>query len=179
VAAIKGAQKGLKTICIEKRGSLGGTCLNVGCIPSKALLNATHKLHEAQHDLKGLGVNIKEVSMDYPVLMKYKDKVVGGLTGGIEHLFKKNKVDYVKGWGKFSSANEITVDLNDGGTQIVKAKNTVIATGSEPCPLHGDIIKTDGVYVINSDHAFSIAKVPKKMVVVGAGVIGLELGSVF
>ncbi len=94
-------------------------------------------------------------------------------------MFNKNKVAYVKGWGKFSSSNEIEVDLNDGGKQTIKAKNTIIATGSEPCPLNGDIIKTDGVYVINSDHAFSIKKVPKKMVVVGAGVIGLELGSVF
>lgn len=179
VAAIRAAQRGMKTVCIEKRGSLGGTCLNVGCIPSKALLNATHKFHDAQHGFKALGINIKEVSVDFPALMKHKTKVVDGLTGGIEHLFKKNKVDYVKGWGKFASANEITVDLNGGGTQTIKAKHTIIATGSEPCPLHGDIIKTDGTYCINSDHVFSIEKVPKKIVVVGAGVIGLELGSVF
>lgn len=106
----------MKTVCIEKRGTLGGTCLNVGCIPSKALLSATHKYHEAQHEFKALGVNVKEVSVDFPTLMKHKDKVVGGLTGGIEHLFKKNKVDYVKGWGKFASESEIAVDLVGGGS---------------------------------------------------------------
>lgn len=103
VAAIKGGQKGLKTVCIEKRGALGGTCLNVGCIPSKALLNATHKYHEAQHDFKTLGINVKEISMDFGQLMKQKEKSVKGLTSGIEFLFKKNKVDYSKGFGKFIS----------------------------------------------------------------------------
>ena len=117
VAAIKAGQKGLKTVCIEKRGSLGGTCLNVGCIPSKALLNSTHKLHEAQHDFKEFGIIAKDVSIDYPQLMKYKDKAVKGLTSGIEYLFKKNKVDYVKGWGKFTSATEIEVDVNGGGKE--------------------------------------------------------------
>ena len=111
VAAIKAGQRGLKTVCIEKRGSLGGTCLNVGCIPSKALLNATHKYHEAQHSFKDLGIVAKDISMDFGQLMKQKDKAVTGLTSGIEYLFKKNKVDYVKGYGKFSSSNEIEVDL--------------------------------------------------------------------
>ena len=115
VAAIKAAQKGLKTVCIEKRGTLGGTCLNVGCIPSKALLNSTHKYAEAQHQFKSIGINVTGLSMDFTQLMKSKDKAVVGLTGGIEHLFKKNKVDYVKGWGKFDSANLIHVDKNDGG----------------------------------------------------------------
>ena len=99
VAAIKGGQKGLKTVCIEKRGTLGGTCLNVGCIPSKALLNATHKYHEAQHSFKDLGIIAKDISMDFGQLMKQKEKSVTGRTSGIEFLFKKNKVDYVKGWG--------------------------------------------------------------------------------
>jgi dihydrolipoamide dehydrogenase len=115
VAAIKGAQKGLKTVCIEKRGTLGGTCLNVGCIPSKALLNATHKYHEAQHEFKELGIVASGVSIDYPQLMKQKEKAVNGLTSGIEFLFKKNKVDYLKGFGKFASPTEIDVDLNGGG----------------------------------------------------------------
>ena len=114
VAAIKGAQKGLKTVCIEKRGTLGGTCLNVGCIPSKALLNATHKLHEAQHSFKDMGINVGEVSVNFDQLQKSKSNAVTGLTGGIEYLFKKNKVDYLKGWGKFASANTVDIDLNDG-----------------------------------------------------------------
>jgi dihydrolipoamide dehydrogenase len=179
VAAIKAGQRGLKTVCIEKRGSLGGTCLNVGCIPSKALLNATHKLHEAQHDFKELGIVVKDVSIDYGQLMKQKDKAVKGLTGGIEFLFKKNNVDYVKGWGKFNSANEISVDLTAGGSQTIKAKNIIIATGSEPTPLPGNSIPIDEKNVVTSTGALSLEKIPKKMVVIGGGVIGLELGSVY
>lgn len=117
VAAIKAAQRGLKTVCIEKRGKLGGTCLNVGCIPSKALLNATHKLHEAQHDFKDLGIETGPVSINFGQLMNQKVKAVDGLTGGIEFLFKKNKVDYLKGWGKFASKNSVDVDLNDGSKE--------------------------------------------------------------
>ena len=179
VAAIKGGQRGLKTVCIEKRGSLGGTCLNVGCIPSKALLNSTHKLHEAQHDFKELGIVAKDVSVDFPALMKYKDKAVKGLTSGIEFLFKKNKVDYVKGYGKFSSANEIEVDLNGGGKDQIKAKNIIIATGSEPSPLPGNVIPIDEKFVVSSTGALALDKIPKKMVVIGGGVIGLEMGSVY
>ena len=117
VAAIKAGQRGLKTVCIEKRGSLGGTCLNVGCIPSKALLNSTHKLHEAQHDFKELGIVAKDVTCDFGQLMKYKEKAVTGLTSGIEYLFKKNKVDYIKGTGKFASKNDIDVDVIGGGKE--------------------------------------------------------------
>jgi dihydrolipoamide dehydrogenase len=169
----------LKTVCIEKRGTLGGTCLNVGCIPSKALLNATHKFHEAQHDYKELGIIVKDVSVDYTQLMKQKDKSVVGLTSGIEYLLKKNKVDYIKGWGKFSSANEIEVDLIGGGKDTIKAKNIIIATGSEPSPLPGNIIPIDEKYVVSSTGALSLPKIPKKMVVIGGGVIGLEMGSVY
>lgn len=179
VAAIKGGQKGLKTVCIEKRGSLGGTCLNVGCIPSKALLNATHKYHEAQHSFKDLGINVKEVSMDFGQLMKQKEKAVTGLTSGIEYLFKKNKVDYVKGYGKFSSNNEIEVDLNQGGKDKIKAKNIIIATGSEPSPLPGNVIPIDEKYVVSSTGALSLTSIPKRLVVIGGGVIGLEMGSVY
>lgn len=179
VAAIKGGQKGLKTVCIEKRGSLGGTCLNVGCIPSKALLNATHKYHEAQHSFKELGINVKEVSMDFGQLMKQKEKAVTGLTSGIEYLFKKNKVDYVKGYGKFSSNNEIEVDLNQGGKDKIKAKNIIIATGSEPSPLPGNVIPIDEKYVVSSTGALSLTSIPKRLVVIGGGVIGLEMGSVY
>ncbi len=166
-------------MCIEKRGTLGGTCLNVGCIPSKALLNATHKLHEAQHDFKELGIVVKDVSMDFGQLMKQKDKAVKGLTGGIEFLFKKNKVDYIKGYGKFTSANSIDVDLVAGGTQSLKAKNIIIATGSEPSPLPGNVIPIDEKYVVSSTGALVLEKVPKKMIIIGGGVIGLELGSVY
>jgi dihydrolipoamide dehydrogenase len=179
VAAIKAAQRGLKTVCIEKRGSLGGTCLNVGCIPSKALLNATHKLHEAQHSFKDLGIIVKDVSMDFGQLMKQKEKAVNGLTGGIEFLFKKNKVDYVKGWGKFASTNEIDVDLNAGGNERIKAKNIIIATGSEPSPLPGNVIPIDEKFVVSSTGALTLTSIPKRLVVIGGGVIGLEMGSVY
>lgn len=156
VAAIKAAQRGLKTVCIEKRGSLGGTCLNVGCIPSKALLNATHKFHDAQHNFKELGIVVKDVSIDFKQLMTQKDKAVTGLTGGIEFLFKKNKVDYLKGYGKFASSNEIDIDLNAGGTERIKAKNVIIATGSEPSPLPGNVIPIDEKYVVSSTGALAL-----------------------
>ena len=177
VAAIKGAQKGLRTVCIEKRGTLGGTCLNVGCIPSKALLNATHKFHEAQHEFKELGILASGVAIDYPQLMKQKEKAVTGLTSGIEFLFKKNKVDYLKGTGKFASSTEIDVDLLSGGQEKLKAKNIIIATGSEPRPLPG--IPCDEKYIVSSTGALSLDKIPKKLIVIGSGVIGLELGSVY
>lgn len=180
VAAIKAAQKGLKTVCIEKRGTLGGTCLNVGCIPSKALLNATHKLHEAQHKFKGYGIITGPVSVDFKQLMKTKETAVTGLTGGIEFLFKKNKVDYVKGWGKFHDKNTVAVDLNGGGTEQIKAKNIIIATGSEPNSLPASTgLALDEKWVVSSTGALSLDHIPKRMVVVGGGVIGLEMGSVY
>lgn len=143
VAAIKAAQKGLKTICVEKRGTLGGTCLNVGCIPSKALLNSTHKYVEAKDHFKNIGINCGEVSMDFDQLMKSKTKAVSGLTSGIEFLFKKNGVDYAKGWGKFSGPNTIQVDNNDGTKSEFNSKNTIIATGSEPSSLPKGILDID------------------------------------
>lgn len=169
----------MKTVCIEKRGTLGGTCLNVGCIPSKALLNSTNKLHDAQHGFKELGIETGPVSMNFPQLMKSKEKAVTGLTSGIEFLFKKNKVDYLKGWGKFESPYDIGVDLNDGKTTKIKAKNTIIATGSEASSLPPGILDIDEKYVVTSTGALSLEKVPKKMIVVGGGVIGLEMGSVY
>ena len=179
VAAIKAGQKGLKTVCIEKRGALGGTCLNVGCIPSKALLNTTHKLHEAQHQFKELGINVSNVGVDFDQMQKTKDKTVTGLTSGIEFLLKKNKVDYMKGWGKFKDANTVTVDLNDGGSEDIKVKNTIIATGSEPATLPKGMLDIDEEYVVTSTGALALKKIPKKMIVVGGGVIGLEMGSVY
>lgn len=180
MAAIKAGQKGLKTVCIEKRGALGGTCLNVGCIPSKALLNATHKLHEAKHLFKDLGIVTGEVSVDFQQLMKGKDKSVTGLTGGIEFLFKKNKVDYMKGWGKFAGEHEVEIDGIDGKKETIKAKNIIIATGSEPNELPASTgLETDEKYVVSSTGALSLPEIPKRMIVVGGGVIGLELGSVY
>jgi dihydrolipoamide dehydrogenase len=180
VAAIKGAQRGLKTVCIEKRGTLGGTCLNVGCIPSKALLNATHKLHEAQHKFKNLGIVTGPVSVDFKQLMKSKEQAVSGLTGGIEFLFKKNKVDYMKGWGKFHDKNTIAVDMNGGGTEQIRAKNIIIATGSEPNSLPASSgLALDEKFVVSSTGALALESIPKRMVVVGGGVIGLEMGSVY
>ena len=180
VAAIKAAQKGLKAVCIEKRGTLGCTCLNVGCIPSKALLNATHHLHTAQHSFKDFGIMTGPITVDFPKLMQSKEKAVSGLTGGIEYLFKKNKVDYIKGWGKFEGPHEIGVDLNAGGTQSVTAKNIIIATGSEPNNLPASTgLSIDEEYVVSSTGGLSLKTIPKKMVVVGGGVIGLELGSVY
>lgn len=179
MAAIKAAQRGLKTVCIEKRGTLGGTCLNVGCIPSKALLNSTHKLHEAQHGFKEIGIETGPVSMNFGNLMKSKDKAVSGLTSGIEFLFKKNKVDYIKGWGKFNSPTEIAVDGNDGKQHVVNAKHTIIATGSEPNSLPPGVLDIDEEYVITSTGALSLKSIPKRMTVIGGGVIGLEMGSVY
>lgn len=179
MAAIKAGQRGLKTVCIEGRGALGGTCLNVGCIPSKALLNATHKYHDAKHSFKDLGINVKELSIDFPQLMKQKEKAVTGLTSGIEFLLKKNKVDYVKGWGKFASTTEIDVDLSAGGSERISAKNIIIATGSEPSPLPGNTIPIDEKFVVSSTGALALTSIPKRMVVIGGGVIGLEMGSVY
>lgn len=170
----------MKTVCIEKRGTLGGTCLNVGCIPSKALLNSTHKLHEAQHDFAKIGIMTGEVKMDFPQLMKSKEKAVGGLTSGIEYLFKNNKVDYLKGWGKFASADTVDVDMNDGSKDQITAKNIIIATGSEPASLPDKLgLIIDEEHVVTSTGALSLKKIPKSMVVVGGGVIGLEMGSVY
>lgn len=166
-------------MCVEKRGTLGGTCLNVGCIPSKALLNSTHKYHEAQHQFKSIGIEVGDVKMNFPQLMKSKEKAVVGLTSGIEYLFKKNKVDYLKGWGKFTGENSVGVDLNDGKKDEVSAKNIIIATGSEPAALPKGMLDIDEEYVVTSTGALSLKAVPQSMIVIGGGVIGLEMGSVY
>ncbi len=176
VAAIKAAQLGLKTVCIEKRGTLGGTCLNVGCIPSKALLNISHKYHD-MHKLKNFGLSVKGVDFNWDEIMKAKSKVVSGLTGGIEFLFKKNKVDYIKGLGSFKDKNTIIVDGIDGQKSEIETKNTIIATGSEPKTLPG--FEIDEKVFITSTGALELKKVPEHLIVIGAGVIGLELGSVY
>jgi len=177
VAAIKAGQLGMKVACIEKRGSLGGTCLNVGCIPSKALLNASHMYHDAEHNFKSKGINIEGLSLDWGAMQASKDKAVTGLTAGIEGLFKKNKVQYVKGHARVSGATEVTVDLLDGGTETMTAKNIMIASGSDPSSLPG--ITIDEEKIVSSTGALSLKQVPKTLTVVGGGVIGLEMGSVY
>jgi len=177
VAAIKAAQLGLATTCVEGRGALGGTCLNVGCIPSKALLNSSHKYEEASKHFGGYGIEVSGVQIDVKKMMQQKEKAIVGLTKGIEGLFKKNKVNYVQGWGKVTGANEVTVTAADGSEQKVEAKNIIIATGSEVTPLPG--IDIDEEKVVSSTGALSLSEVPSKMVVVGGGIIGLELGSVW
>jgi dihydrolipoamide dehydrogenase len=175
VGAIRAAQLGLKVACVEGRGSLGGTCLNVGCIPSKALLHASELVHEAHGNFAEMGIVAKEVTVDVPKMLKYKQGVIDGNTKGIEFLFKKNKVDYLKGWGRITGKGEVTVEGESAG--VHKAKNIVIATGSEPSALPG--IEVDEKRVVTSTGALELTEVPKRLVVIGAGVIGLELGSVW
>ncbi len=172
VAAIRCAQLGLKTACVEGRDTLGGACLNVGCIPSKALLHASHMLHEAEHNFAKMGLKGKSPSVDWKAMLAYKDDVVGQNTKGIEFLFKKNKVDWLKGWGSIPEAGKVKV-----GDEVHEAKNIIVAPGSEPSSLPG--IEVDEKVVVTSTGALELGKVPKSMVVIGAGVIGLELGSVY
>ena len=174
VSAIRCAQLGLKTAVVEGRETLGGTCLNVGCIPSKALLNATHHLHEAEHNFAAMGLKGKSPSVDWNQMKAYKDDVVGQNTGGIEFLFKKNKVDWIKGWASIPAAGKVKV-----GDDVHEAKNIVIASGSVPSSLPGITVDNDAGIVVDSTGALELPKVPKKMTVIGAGVIGLELGSVY
>lgn len=154
IGSIKAGQKGLKTACVEYRGALGGTCLNVGCIPSKALLNISQKYHEAHHSYKDLGINIGQLSFDLNHMMNKKQKIVDSLTKGIEMLFKKNKVDYIKGYGKFQDENTLIVEKADGTKQIIRAKNYMIATGSEANNLPGGILPIDENRIISSTGIF-------------------------
>jgi dihydrolipoamide dehydrogenase len=178
VAAIRAAQLGLKTACVEKRGALGGTCLNIGCIPSKALLNSSEKFEEANHSFTAHGVEFGSVKLNLKAMMARKDKVVGDLTKGVEFLFKKNKVDYVKGAGSLAGPGKVSVKPADGGkAETLGAKNILIATGSDVMPLPG--VEIDEKRIVSSTGALALPKVPKHLVVVGGGVIGLELGSVW
>lgn len=177
VAAIKAGQEGLKTACIEKRGKLGGTCLNVGCIPSKSLLNNSHIYHQILHDTQKRGIEVGDVKLNLAQMMKAKDTSVDGLTKGIEFLLKKNGVDYVKGTGSFVDANTVKVNLLDGGEQVLRGKNILIATGSESTPFPG--LTIDEKRIITSTGALSLQEVPKKMAVIGGGIIGLEMASVW
>jgi dihydrolipoamide dehydrogenase len=172
VCAIRCAQLGLKTACVEKRATLGGTCLNIGCIPSKALLSASEKYHEAKHKLVDMGIHIPSVNLDLKGMMGHKNKVVDSNTKGIEFLFKKNKIDWLKGFGTVKSANQIEVD-----GQIYTAKSIVIATGSDVATLPG--LTIDEKQIVSSTGALELSSVPKTMVVVGGGYIGLEMGTVW
>ena len=174
VCAIRAAQLGFKVACVEKRGTLGGTCLNVGCIPSKALLAASEKFEEAAHGLAKFGIKVGGVELDLPGMQAHKDKVVKDNVTGIEFLFKKNKIAWLKGAGKITAAN--TVEVEGVGT-ITASKAIVIATGSDVTPLPG--IAIDEKRVVSSTGALSLPEVPKHLVVIGGGVIGLELGSVW
>ena len=178
VAAIRAAQLGLKTACVEKRGSLGGTCLNIGCIPSKALLQSSEKYEEAKHALAVHGVKLEGVSLDLPAMMARKDKVVSENTRGVEFLFKKNKVEYVKGAARFVAANRLAITPIDGGTaRELEAKSIIIATGSDVVALPG--VEIDEKTIVSSTGGLSLPAVPKRLVVIGGGYIGLEMGSVW
>ena len=172
VCAIRCAQLGLKTACVEGRETLGGTCLNIGCIPSKALLHASHMLHEAEHNFTTMGLKGKSPSVDWKQMLAYKEDTIGQNTKGIEFLFKKNKIDWLKGWGSIPEAGKVQV-----GDEVHEAKNIIIASGSEPASLPG--VEVDEKIVVTSTGALEFAKIPKSLVVIGAGVIGLELGSVY
>lgn len=172
VCAIRAAQLGLKVACVEKRATLGGTCLNVGCIPSKALLQASEKYHEAGHDLAAMGVKVSGVALDLPAMMAHKEKVVDANTKGIEFLFKKNKVEWLKGAGVITAPGQVKV-----GNDTHTAKHIVIATGSDVSNLPGITIDEDKI--VSSTGALQLASVPKHLVVIGGGVIGLELGCVW
>ena len=181
-AAIRLGQLGLTAACIDKRGSFGGTCLNVGCIPSKALLHASERFHEAHSDFAKLGIKA-QVELDLPAMMAQKDKVVGELTKGVEFLFRKNKVEGIVGEARITAApsngsgGKVEVKGKDGTVRSLTAKHIIIATGSDVAPLPG--VTIDEEQIVSSTGAIALKQVPKKLLVVGAGVIGLELGSVW
>ena len=176
VCAIRAAQLGLKTACVESRGTLGGTCLNVGCIPSKSLLNLSENYHKAVKDFKNQGIEIGDIKLNIDKMMSNKEKSVQILTKGVEFLFKKNKVHYIKGKGSINSTTEVTVEDKNKKTNF-KTKNIVIATGSSYSSLPN--LKIDEKNIVSSTGALSFSKVPKTMVVIGGGYIGLEMGSVW
>ena len=175
VSAIRCSQLGLKTACIESRGSLGGTCLNIGCIPSKSLLNLSEAFHQAQ-DFSKMGIETGEVKLNLPKMMKNKDKAVTILTKGVEFLLKKNKVSYLKGKGSFLDNKKILINDNNNN-KTIEGNNIIISTGSEAVPMPG--VEFDEKKILSSTGALNISKVPKKMLVVGGGYIGLEMGSVW
>jgi len=177
VAAIRCAQLGLKTAIIEKYNTLGGTCLNVGCIPSKALLDSSHHYHDAVNHFEKHGIDVKGVEVNFDQMISRKNEVVAQTSGGINFLMDKNKVEMFQGIGSFKDATHIDIASADGGTETIEAKYTIIATGSKPASL--PFIKIDKKRVITSTEALSLKEIPKHLIVIGGGVIGLELGSVY
>ncbi|MQX35792.1 dihydrolipoyl dehydrogenase [Roseospira navarrensis] len=178
VCAIRAAQLGMKVACVDMRKTLGGTCLNVGCIPSKALLHSTHLFEQARHEAADHGIKITgTVRPDLPAMMARKDGVVKANVDGIAYLFKKHKIDWISGMGRIDAPHEVGVALHDGGDMTLVTDHIVLATGSEPAPLPG--VDIDGRMIVDSAGALALPKVPKRMTVIGAGVIGLELGSVW
>ncbi|MBS0279769.1 MAG: dihydrolipoyl dehydrogenase, partial [Proteobacteria bacterium] len=175
-AAIRLGQLGLTAACVDKRGTFGGTCLNIGCIPSKALLHASERFHEAHADFAKLGIKAT-VELDLPAMMAQKDKVVGELTKGVEFLFRKNKVEGIVGEARITAPGKVEVKGKDGAVRSLTAKHIIIATGSDVAPLPG--VTIDEQQIVSSTGAIALKQVPKKLLVVGAGVIGLELGSVW
>src|SRR5271166_3878273 len=177
VCAIRAAQLGMKVVVVEKMKTLGGTCLNIGCIPSKALLYASEMFEEAAHGLGPLGVVVGAPKLDLAAMMKHKDDTVAANVNGVAFLFKKNKIDWIKGEGRIAAPGKVVVKAEDGSENTLETKAIVIATGSDVARLPG--VEIDEKTVVSSTGALSLPKVPKKMIVVGAGVIGLELGSVW
>jgi len=177
VAAIRCAQLGLKTACIEKYSTFGGTCLNVGCIPSKALLDSSEHYYNAAHTFKTHGINLDNLSVDIAQMMKRKTEVVAKNTSGISFLFKKNKIDGYQGVGSFKDKNTITIKKTDGTEQEITGTNIIIATGSKPSSL--PFLKIDKKRIITSTEALTLTEIPKHLILIGGGVIGLELGSVY
>lgn len=177
VAAIRAAQLGWKVACVEKYPSLGGTCLNVGCIPSKALLESSERYEEAVHGLKAHGIRVGQVDLDLPALLKRKADIVKKLTVGVAQLFKKNKVARLEGMGSIVGPHQVAVTAKDGTRNLLQTKTILIATGSKPIEIPG--VKIDKQHIVTSTEALSLAQVPNHLIVIGAGVIGLELGSVW
>lgn len=177
VCAIRAAQLGLKVAVVEKQASFGGTCLNIGCIPSKSLLHTSELFEAAGRDFSGFGINIGAPRLDLKTMLAHKDSVVEANVAGVAFLFKKNKIDSFRGHGAIAGPGKVSVRADDGSSQTIEAKNIVIATGSDSAPLKG--VEIDEKRVVTSTGALSLAEVPRRMIVVGAGVIGLELGSVW
>ena len=179
VAAIKAAQLGLKTAIVEKRDTLGGTCLNIGCIPSKALLYASEIFAEAQHGFEALGISVSKPKLDLAGMMAHKKKTVDGNTAGVAFLMKKNKIDTHYGTAKILGGGKVEVTAKDGAKQVLDTKNIIVATGSDIAGIPGLKVEIDEKVIVSSTGALSLSKVPQRLVVVGAGVIGSELGSVW
>jgi len=175
-AAIRASQLGMKVACVEKEDALGGTCLRVGCIPSKALLDSSHLFYETQHAFAGHGIKLGSVALDLPTMLSRKDKVVAGLTSGVAGLFRKNKVEDVRGMARILSPAKVEVKSSQGIREL-NTKKILIASGSEPIPLPG--LPFDGKFILSSTEALSLPEVPKRLLVIGGGAIGLEMGSVW